>query len=209
LIVRTVVHAKIAERQGLEWLLANAKWPVAIFVGPEADLPAAPFHSMIESLEHADVVIGRRKQARGLRHPTSRLVRRLFSVPIADPLSPYFAVRREALAGIPLELDEPLTSFELLAKLTFALAMYHEVDVELPLKNEEALNRTLSAHWRNLRELFLRPKMWDYSSHREVRLAPQETRPPTQGKSVVAASKPRTKPHPMRRLATQLCRPFR
>src|SRR5262245_24500088 len=50
-MIRTVVLPSIAKGDGLAWALANAKWPLAVFVGSEASLPLQTFRSMLESLE--------------------------------------------------------------------------------------------------------------------------------------------------------------
>jgi len=224
LIVRTVVHSRIAERQGLEWLLANAKWPVAIFVGSDADLPQTSVTNMLATLDRVDVAIGRRRNAPGrrsrpqwwpkwpayyalgawnavalLRYPVSFFLRRLFAVAAADPLTPYFAVRREAVAGITLQMNSLLASFELYAKLTFAFVVLDdEVDVELPGGHEALLNRLLWVERRQIAELFRKPSFWSLSKNREsFRIIPQVTRAPRY--SVVMLSRSKTKRlHPLR-----------
>src|SRR5215207_9824867 len=196
--VRTVVHPNIAERQGLEWLIANAKWPVAVFVGCSAELPATDFRKMLESLEHADVVIGRRRSVRGSRRPTAVLLRKIFGVATSDPLSPYLALRRQSVAGIPLELDEPLARFELLAKLTFAFAMYDEVQVELSASPEEPLHRVFRSRWHDLSRFYREPAFWEFSESGGLRLAPQDSRPPAPGATAVDLSHSAAAKHPLR-----------
>lgn len=176
--VRTVVHDGAGQKEGMEWLLANARWPVAVFAGPEAELPAETFRAMLDALDHADVVVGRRPGGRGRWNPLSWFIRRLFGVSLRDPLTPYLAVRRQTVAGMPLELNEPMTPFELLAKSTFAFAIYDELEVVGVSAPAEPFHRTASAHWRALAGLFRRPRFWGNSSEGPLRLAPQETGPP-------------------------------
>jgi hypothetical protein len=196
--VRTVVHPEISDRDGLEWLIANARWPVAVFVDPQAELPASAFRNMLEALDHADVVIGRRRSVKGARRPSAAILRRLFGVATSDPLTPYLAIRRTMAAGIPLTMQEPLARFELLAKLTFAFAMYDEVDVDLP-SDDEPVHRTLRSHWRDLVELYRRPRFWPKSGvGGGVKTTPQETRPPTVADSSPQIPRPTAHSHPLR-----------
>lgn len=196
--VRTIVHPAIADRDGLEWLISNARWPVAVFVGPQAELPLSAFRNMLEALDHADVVIGRRRSVKGAQRPSAALLRRLFGVATSDPLTPYLAIRRRMAAGIPLTTQEPLARFEFLAKLTFAFAMYDEVDVDLP-SEDEPVHRTLRSRWRDLVELYRRPRFWPKSGvGGSVRAAPQETRPPTAADGAGVVPRQTALRHPLR-----------
>ena len=189
--IRTAVLPAIAERNGLAWTLANARWPIAIFVGGEASLALPAFRAMLESLEHADVVVGRRRSTRASRNPLSWFVRRMFGVAVADPLSPFLGFRRESVADVPLELDEPLTSFELMAKSTFAFAIYDEVAVDDTEPASPPLHRELLSHGREILGLFFRPRFWHYSlKSGQVRRIPQETTPPPPGTGVLTFRRP-------------------
>ena len=202
-MIRIVVLPSIAKRDGLAWTLANARWPLAVFVGAEASLPLPAFRSMLESLEHADIVVGRRRSLRGSRHPLSWLIRRLFGVGVSDPVSPFLGFRRESVADVPLELDEPLTVFELLAKSTFAFAIYDEVAVDdVAVDDVDAppppLHWELFSRRRDLLRLFLSPRFWRYSRESDqVRTIPQLTAPPRPRAGVVdRTGRPRV--HPLR-----------
>lgn len=197
--VRTVVLPSIATKAGLEWALANAKNPIAIFVGSGVELPDATFRKMQESLEHADIVVGRRRSLRGRRNPLSWIVRRLFGVAVSDPLSPFIGFRREVVAGIPLELNEPLAPFDLLSKSTFAFAIYDEVDCDAGPASPP-LHRILFERRVELIGLFRRPTFWRYSaSDGRVRTPPQETAPPNPAGMGGVAEVTRSRIHPLRR----------
>jgi len=197
--IRTVIHPRVAGKEGLEWLLANARWPLALFIGGNAELPAATFKMMLESLEHADIIVGRRRGRRGERNPLAWMVRRLFGVSIRDPLSPYIGLRREAFAGVPLELGEPLTTFELLAKATFSFAIYDEIDVAADETPDRSLHRVFRENWRSLRELFRNPTFWRYRAQGPIRTSPHETRPPRPTEIVGGCGKAAGLRHPLRR----------
>jgi hypothetical protein len=200
--IRTVVLPSIATKEGLAWALAGAHWPLVVFVGSDAVIPKSAFQKMLESLEHADIVVGKRRSLRGRRNPLSWMVRRLFGVAVADPLSPFSGFRRDVVAGVPLELDEPLTMFELLAKSTFAFAFYDEVEIDDSGTRPPPLHHEFLSHWRELVRLFLRPNFWRYSSKTSVvRTTPQATSPPGIAATVTTDHGRRQRIHPLRRSA--------
>jgi hypothetical protein len=208
--IRTVVLPSIATKDGFAWALAGARWPLVVFVGAEATLPRSAFSEMLESLEHADVVVGRRRSLRSTRNPISWIARRLFGVAVADPTSPFLGFRRDVVAGVPLELDEPLTAFELFAKSTFAFAIYDEVKIDDSGPPSPPLHREVLSRWRDVLRLFQRPMFWRYSAENDVvRPAPQETSPPKWIATAVAETGRRKAIHPLRRshAATLLRRP--
>ena len=203
--VRTVVLPSIASKDGLAWALGGSRWPLAAFVGADAALPKPAFQKMLESLEHADVVVGKRRSLRAKRNLFSWMVRRLFGVAVVDPLSPYLGFRRDVVVGVPLELDEPMTAFELLAKSTFAFAIYDEVEIDDSGPPSPPLHREFLTHWRQLLQLFHRPTFWRYSSENGlVRTAPQETLPPEIAATATIDHRRRQKVHPMRRSASSV-----
>jgi hypothetical protein len=198
--VRTVVLPDAAEKNGLAWLVANARWQIVVFVGSDAELSRPSFLGLVESLEHADVVVGRRRRVRGRFHPIVWMLRRMFGVGVTDPLSPIVAMRREPFVGMPLEIDEPLTLFELLAKSTFAFAIYDEIEVEIDADDASSILRTLRTQWAKLGSLFRRPHFWVYSSVLDaVRVPPQATKPPRRAELASSTWRVKLPAHSLRR----------
>jgi hypothetical protein len=119
-------------------------------------------------------------------------------VSVTDPLSPFVGFRREVVEGVPLQIAEPLATFELLSKSTFAFAIYDELPVDAgPIS--PPLHRVFIEQRRGLAELFRRPKFWRYSSASDlVRKAPQETSPAKPADFVVVRRGSQPKPHPLR-----------
>lgn len=166
--VRTLRHLAPAGGPALAMAFQGARRPILLRVDRDSSLARAELIQILDRLNRADAVIGRRAgRSVGTRLSTF-LLRRIFAIPVADPRSPIAAFRRDAVAGVPLETSGKWLGIELLAKLTYLEALIDESPIHLSARSER--EDAGAGFWRML----IQPTFWNADgSDRLVRPDPR------------------------------------
>ena len=161
--IRFVVVVNSESGMALTTGIRAARNPVLLFVDDEVSLNRDELKGLLERLEYADIVSGRRRKrwsSASLCWPIDRLLRSVLGVPFTDPFCPIKIARREALAEVHLDQNGPRADFELLAKATYLIRLVDEVRIALPWQGP-TITGALFGQWRSFIAMILRPRFAD------------------------------------------------
>lgn len=154
-----VVDLKEGWTHEVERLVSQSALPLILITTAVAPWTDAHLKLLLEAIDKADHVIGRRPLSFGgkvRRWMANRSSRWVFGVPVADVHSPCRLHRTEALRAIPFQSNSSFLDDEILAKATFLGHLIDEVDVPalegLPMHFDGADRRRVRRH-----PLFVRP----------------------------------------------------
>lgn len=108
--------------------LERCRNPIVVLLDDRCQLTEGVFTQLLQALEQADIVVGKRPGRQRWR-PLETLLRWWFSIPVVEPLFAVKVLRRAAIQGIVLETDDRMVDFELIAKSTFRTTLLDEVEV--------------------------------------------------------------------------------
>jgi hypothetical protein len=155
-----LLPSRASEGEGptLEAAIATATHDLILITSATRPWSAAHLDPLLEAIEKADHVVGRRPATwfARIRRRLGWAVRALvYAVPIVDLHSPCRLHRRAYLAQVPLQSESAFVDLELLAKATFLTQLITEVPVPaLPSDDEDDSRRR--ALWRHDRGDFWR-----------------------------------------------------
>lgn len=137
--------------------MAAARHEIVVCVDERIALSREELAMMLEHLDYADVVIGRRSGRRGwLRWAWEWPIRVVLGIPQVDPLSPVKALRRAAVRELVLETKGPSVDLELLAKTNYLVSLIDEVPIADVRQGPSIVRALLDSNWRE----WLRPTLW-------------------------------------------------
>lgn len=157
--VRVVVHPDVSSGECFSQAIAAARNEILLWMDERVSLRHDELATILDHLEYADVVIGRRAgRSSRVRRLLEWPIRAILGIPQADPFSPVKAMRKSAVRELVLESRGDTVDLELLAKANYMVSLIDEVEIAEPMV---ALGITRAAFGSTeSRRAWLRPVLW-------------------------------------------------
>lgn len=155
--IRFVIVPEGSEGSRLTALVSAARHPILAWFDPQGFPSADKLSEMVERLEHADLVVGRRRRnwLGWFAWPMNAALRGVLGLTVSDPTCPAKLFRRDSFQGTEWTGDGAFLHVEFHAKATYLVRLIDEV----PWSGRvDSLGGVLVRHWAGIVQQILHPR---------------------------------------------------